>query len=162
MALFADIGTVLAAAFTGWAAHSAWRAAKGAEAQGQSVEQLQREQAIDAQWMRYQDYYRDCIPLFDKYPGMPRDDYLALTGQDQRRLHLAAVALLQTLDLAYRAKDEFRAGSIRRYLENHEGPLATPNAINSGVLMHRRTFADWNAIRDKHGQPRLPAGESLH
>ncbi len=162
MALLADIGTLVAAAFSGWAAHSAWRAARGAEALGSSAERFQREQSSDSQWMRYQEFYRDCIPLFDLHPGMPREAYLELSGQEKRRLHLAAVALLQTLDLAYRAHDEFRAGNIREYLDNHEGPLSTPNAINSGALMHHRTFADWNAIRDKYNQPRLPADQSVH
>jgi hypothetical protein len=158
----ADAGTVVAAGFSGWAAYAAWKAAVHAKRQSEATELFQREQAVDAQWMRYQDFYKDCIDLYDKNPGMPLTAYELLQGDAKRRLHLAAVALLQTIDLAYRADDVFRAANLKAHLRFHEGPLATPGAIEPGALKHAHNFQDWNEIRAKYGKPPLPARVTIH
>jgi hypothetical protein len=154
------LGTVAAALFAGWAAFQAKQAAKGSNEQAQRSEEIQREQAIDAQWMRYQDFYKETIGLYADSPGMALQRYEALGGVEKRKLHLAAIALLQTLDLAYRAGDDFRAANIRSYLAWNEGPLATVGAIDAGALKHPRTFEAWNEIRAKHGKPALHPTDS--
>ena len=105
--------------------------------------------------MKYQDFYRDCIPLYNKYPGMPVAAYQKLDGSDQRRLHLAAVALLQTLDLAHRAGDSGRAANIEKFLADHEGPLITDGAIRFGALASINTLHAWNRVRERHGRTPL-------
>lgn len=153
-----SIGTVLAALFAGWAAFEARGAAKNANDQSRRSEDFQREQSIDAQWMRYQDFYKDTIGLYAENPGMALAKYEELDGVEKRKLHLTAIALLQTLDLAYRAGDEMRAQNLKRYLQWNEGPLATVGAIDAGALKHPRTFDDWNEIRTKHSKsPVTPA-----
>lgn len=93
---------------------------------------------------------------------MPLAAYERLPGGAKRRLHLAAVALLQTLDLAYRAGDDFRAANLKTHLLFHEGTLATPGAIEAGALKHCRTFQDWNEIRARHGKALLPADVTIY
>jgi hypothetical protein len=154
----ASIAQVAAALFAGIAAIAAWRAARNSNAQSKRAESVQREHAIDAQWMRYQDFYKDTIGLYAGSPGMALERYERLDGVEKRKLHLAAIALLQTLDLAYRAEDSFRAKNIRQYLQWNEGPLATVGAIDAGALKDKRTFEDWNAIRAKHGKPLIEFG----
>jgi hypothetical protein len=154
-----SIATVLAALFAGWAAFEARGAAKNANEQSKRSEDFQREQSIDAQWMRYQDFYKDTIGLYAGSPGMALENYEKLDGVEKRKLHLTAIALLQTLDLAYRAGDEMRARNLKRYLQWNEGPLATVGAIDAGALKHARTFADWNEIRSKHGKPPVTAAQ---
>lgn len=153
------LATAVAALFAGRAASHARAAAEDAREQAQRSEDFQREQSIDAQWMRYQDFYKDTIGLYAGSPGMALRKYEKLDGVEKRKLHLAAIALLQTLDLAYRAGDEFRANNLRTYLKWNEGPLATVGAIDAGALKHHRTFADWNAIRRKYGRPPIRPGE---
>lgn len=154
----ATIAQVAAAIFAGIAAIAAWRAASNSNKLAKRAENVEREHAIDAQWMRYQDFYKDTIGLYAGSPGMALDRYEELNGTEKRKLHLAAIALLQTLDLAYRADDNFRAANIRKYLEWNEGPLATVGAIDAGALKDKRTFADWNTIRAKHGRPLIEFG----
>jgi hypothetical protein len=153
--LITAVATAVAAGFAGWAAFHARRAAVDAQQQAKRSEEFQRELAVDGQWMRYQDAYKDCIDLYEKNPGMPLAAYEALSGAEKRRLHIAAVALLQTLDLAYRAGDEFRSANIKMHLSFHEGPLATPRAIEPGALKHDRTISAWNEIRAKYGKARV-------
>jgi hypothetical protein len=150
------LATIAAAIFAAWAAAEARKAAGLSAKQSLRSEEYQREAAIDAQWMRFQEFYKECIPLFEKHPGMPLAAYESLNGADQRRLHLTAIALLQALDLAYRAGDNFRADNIQAYLRWYEGPLATEGAIDAGAIMHVRTFEAWNEVRRKYGRSHLP------
>jgi hypothetical protein len=146
--VLASLSTLAAAIFAGWAAFEAKRAAE-------TSERFQREQSIDHQWMIYQEYYGRCIDLYKNHPGMPPEAYLELPGDDKRRLHLAAVALLQTLDLAYRANDVERAGTIKEMLCDHRGPLITDGAIRIGAIADQRTLDDWNALRQLHARKAL-------
>jgi hypothetical protein len=106
--------------------------------------------------MRYQEFYERCIEVFARHPGMPREDYEALNGVEQRRLHLAAIALIQALDQAYRAEDP-RAENFKFYLRYYEGPLTTEGAIHNGAVLDPRTLAAWNALRATRNVPALPA-----
>lgn len=108
--------------------------------------------------MRYQECYGRCIDLFERHPGMPLADYEQLGGADKRRIHIAAMALLQALDLAYRAGDPGRAASIRRFLIDYAGPLLTDGAIRPGALKSTETISAWNEFRRANGLPALLGG----
>jgi hypothetical protein len=133
------VGTLLGALFAGWAAWQARRAARSLEAQSKQNELFQRELSVDAHWMRYQEYYEKCIELFSAHPGMPLASYQALDGIQQRKLNLAAIALLQAVDQAYRAEDR-RAEVLASYLNYHAGPLCTDDAIHNGGILSSRTI----------------------
>lgn len=134
---------------TGLAAFFAWRNTKLVADQVTKTEQLQREASVDQAWMNYQVYYERCIDIFVKAAGMPFEVYIQLQPSEQRRMNLAALALVHAVDKANRACDVRRAG-IKAHLRYYEGPLAL-NAIHFGSVADRRTLDAWNDIRRKHG-----------
>ncbi len=96
--------------------------------------------------MTYQNFYAACINLFDRHPGMPLVAYLALDGDDQRKINIAANAWMQTLDLAYRANDPRQVGFRELVEKSYSSPIAT-GYIPKNTVLHECARADYDEIQ---------------
>jgi hypothetical protein len=118
-------------------------------------ERIQNGLLVQQHLFDYLRLYAETADLFTGRRAYDRKAYLALSGEDQRRLDVLAMYRVYICDLLFQINDN-RAHSYLKGFDAVAGALCEI-AMDARSIRSARVLAEWNRIRAAEGCP--PVGE---